>query len=113
MKARVKGDLTATVWKDKRDVNMLKNMHHPLADFWNEYGNAVKTAIAQDYNRHMGYDDKWLHDSCFTSRHNWKWKKAVFSFTSWTFQFWMVLFSSPPVAQNNYTWISNFSWSGT
>jgi hypothetical protein len=29
IKARVKADLTATVWKDKRNVNLLKNMHRP------------------------------------------------------------------------------------
>jgi hypothetical protein len=26
------GDLTATMWKDKRHVNMLTNVHHPPAE---------------------------------------------------------------------------------
>jgi hypothetical protein len=48
------------LWKDKRDMNLLTNMHHPPAEgnFSNEHGNALKPAIMQDYNRHTGYVDK-------------------------------------------------------
>jgi hypothetical protein len=60
-KTRVRGNLTAVVWKDKRDMNMLMNMHHPPAEgnFYDEHGNTLKSAIAQDYNRHMGYVDSY------------------------------------------------------
>jgi hypothetical protein len=53
MKNRVRGDLAATVWKDKKDVNML-NMHHPPTEgnFGDEYGNTLKPATLQDYNTH-------------------------------------------------------------
>jgi hypothetical protein len=51
---------TAKVWKDKRDVYMLTNIHNPPAEgnFCDESGNALKPAIVADYNRHMGYVDK-------------------------------------------------------
>jgi hypothetical protein len=32
IKAGVKGDLTGTVWKDKRNINLLINMHRPPAE---------------------------------------------------------------------------------
>jgi hypothetical protein len=56
IKTRVKGDLIASIWKDKRN-NMLMNMHHPPEEdnFCDDYGNALKPVIVQDYNRHMGY----------------------------------------------------------
>ena len=59
----MKSNLTAIVWKDKRNVNILTNMHSPpLEDnFCNEHGKAVKLAIIQDYYRHMGYVDKYDH----------------------------------------------------
>jgi hypothetical protein len=49
-KTKVKGDLTTVVWKDKGNVNMLTNMHHPSVDgnFSDEYVNALKPAILQD-----------------------------------------------------------------
>jgi hypothetical protein len=58
--ARTDGDLTAVVWKDKRDVHMLTNMHVSPAEgnFRDESGNALKPAIVEDYNQHMGYVDK-------------------------------------------------------
>jgi len=56
LKTKVKGNLTATVWKDKQNVNILTNLHSPpLEDnFCDEHGKAMKPAIIQDYNRHMG-----------------------------------------------------------
>jgi hypothetical protein len=39
---------------------MLTNMHNPSAEgnFSDEHGNAIKPAIVEDYNKHMGYVDK-------------------------------------------------------
>jgi hypothetical protein len=60
VKTKVKGNLTATVWKDKRIVNKLKNLYSPPMEdnFCDEHGKAMKPAIIQDCNRHMGYVDK-------------------------------------------------------
>jgi hypothetical protein len=56
MKTAVRGNLTAVVWKDKKDIKILMNMYHFPAEgnFCDEHGNALKPAILQDYNRHMG-----------------------------------------------------------
>jgi hypothetical protein len=82
VRTRVRGNLTAMIWKDKRHVNMLTNMHHPPAEgtFCDEHGNALKPVIIQDYNQHMGYVDK---SDCMTntssiSRQTWKWTKKLF-----------------------------------
>jgi hypothetical protein len=63
IRIRVRGDLTAMIWKDKRHVNMLTNMHHLPAEgnFCDEHGNTLKPVIIQDYNQHMGYVDKSNH----------------------------------------------------
>jgi hypothetical protein len=60
IKTRVKGDLTAVVWKDKQNLKTLANMYHPPAkdNFCNEYGNALKAAPVQDSSTHMEYADK-------------------------------------------------------
>src|SRR5215510_5163482 len=57
---RTIGDLTAVVWRDKRDVGMLTNIHVPPSNgnFCDEHGNVIKQAIVADYNHHMGYVDK-------------------------------------------------------
>jgi hypothetical protein len=41
------GDLAATVWKDKQNVNMLTNIHHTPAEstFCDEHGNTIKPEI--------------------------------------------------------------------
>jgi hypothetical protein len=54
IKTRIRGDLTAVVWKDKRNVNLLTNMHPTPAEvnFCNGHGNAVKPKIVQYYNKH-------------------------------------------------------------
>jgi hypothetical protein len=66
IRTRVSGNLTAMIWKDKRHVNMLINMHHPPAEgnFHDEHGNTSKSLIIQDYNQHMGYVDK---SDCMTN----------------------------------------------
>jgi hypothetical protein len=56
VKTKVKGKLTAIVWKDKQYVNILTNMYSPTLEdnFCAKHGKAVKLTITQDYNRHMG-----------------------------------------------------------
>jgi hypothetical protein len=63
IRTRVRGNLTVMIWKDKKHVNMLMNIHHPPAEgnFHVEHGNALKPVIIQDYNQHMGYVDKSDH----------------------------------------------------
>jgi hypothetical protein len=63
IKTRVRGNLRATVWKDKWDVNVLMNMHHPPVEgnFCDEHGNTLKPAIVQDCNGLMGYVDMSDH----------------------------------------------------
>jgi len=58
IRVRTKGDLTAVVWKDKRDVCLLINIHETReGNYRDEHGNAIKPAIVADYNRHMGHVD--------------------------------------------------------
>jgi len=51
LKTKVKGSLTAMVWKDKRNGHILANMHSmPLkGNFCDKHGKAVKPAIIQGY----------------------------------------------------------------
>ncbi|PNF17185.1 hypothetical protein B7P43_G06584 [Cryptotermes secundus] len=82
IRVRVRGDMTVLVWKDKRDVYMLTNMHAPPAEgnFCDEHRNAIKPAIVADYNMHMGYVDKAdrMTNSYSISRRTWKWTKKLF-----------------------------------
>ena len=59
VRVRIRGDLTAVVWKDKRDVCLLTNIHDQPREgnYHNEHGNARKPAIVADYNRHMEHVD--------------------------------------------------------
>jgi len=72
---KVKGNLTAIVWKDIRNVNILTNMHSsPLeGNFCDECGKAMKPAIMHDCTRH-GYIDKSarMTNSYSLSRQAWK-----------------------------------------
>jgi hypothetical protein len=67
-KARVLGDLTAILWK--QNVYILTNIHCPpeQGNVCDEYGNALKPEIVQDYNRHFWYVDCKLN-TYSTSRH--------------------------------------------
>jgi hypothetical protein len=82
LKTKVKGSWTAIVCKDKQNVNALKNLHSPPLEgnFCDEHGKAMKPAIIQDYNRHMGYVDKsdCMTNSYSISRQIWKWTKKLF-----------------------------------
>ncbi|PNF19047.1 hypothetical protein B7P43_G11709 [Cryptotermes secundus] len=82
IRVRVRQNLTALVWKDKRDVYMLTNMHSPPAEgsFCDEHGNAIKPAIVANYNKHMGYVDKAdrMANSYSICRRTWKWTNKLF-----------------------------------
>jgi hypothetical protein len=54
LETKVKSNLTATVWKDKQNVNKLKNLQSPKLEdnFCDEDGKAMKPAIIQDCNTH-------------------------------------------------------------
>jgi hypothetical protein len=56
---RVRGDMTILVWKDKRDIRMLNNIHVPQAEanIYDAHKNTTKPEIVADYNIHMGYVD--------------------------------------------------------
>jgi hypothetical protein len=56
LNTEVKGNLTAIVWKDKRNVNILMNVHSPC-NFCDECGKAVKLAMIWDCDRQVGYVD--------------------------------------------------------
>jgi hypothetical protein len=60
IRVRVRGDTTMLVWKDKRDVHMLTDIHASPAEgnFCDEHRDAMKPAIVADYNMHMRYVDK-------------------------------------------------------
>ena len=81
IRVRTRGDLSAVVWKDKRDVRLLTNIHDPPREgnYCDEHGNAIKPAIVADYNRHMGYADNTdrMANSYKTSRRTWKWTKKL------------------------------------
>jgi hypothetical protein len=57
IRTKVRDDLTALLWKGKRDVLMLTNMHPALKEgnYCDKYGNAIRPKIIEDYNQHMGY----------------------------------------------------------
>jgi hypothetical protein len=79
--SRVKGTLRAVCWKDKRDVYVLSNMHlPPVEGNFKAEGRAIKPAIIEEYNTHMGYVD--LSDRMANSynicRRTWKWTKKLF-----------------------------------
>jgi len=82
IRVRTRGDLTAVVWKDKRDVCLLTNIHDPPTEsnYRDEHGNAIKPAIVADYNRHMRHVDNSdrLANSYTASRQTWKWTKKLF-----------------------------------
>jgi hypothetical protein len=82
LKTKAKGNLTATVWKDKQNVNTMTSMHSPPLEgnFCNEHGKAMKPAIIQDCNRDTGYVAKsdCIMNSYSISRRTSKWTKKLF-----------------------------------
>ena len=57
-----RGDLTTILWRDRRNVCILTNIHDAPAEgkFCSSNGKAIKPQIVVDYNRHMGYVDKGI-----------------------------------------------------
>jgi hypothetical protein len=82
IRATTRGDLTAVVWRDKRDVCLLTNIHDPPTEgnYRDEHGNTIKQAIVADYNRHMGHVDNAdrMANSYTASRRTWVDKEALF-----------------------------------
>ena len=68
--------MTALVWKDKREVFMLSNMHHPIEN----QNNLEKPVIIENYNVHMGYVDlsDRMANSYTFGRKTLKWTKKLF-----------------------------------
>jgi hypothetical protein len=79
---RTTGDFTAILWKDKRDVFLLSNIHNapPEGNFCDNNGKAVKPQIVEDYSRHIGYVDKGdrMANSYSSCRRTLKWTKWFF-----------------------------------
>jgi len=79
---RTRADLTAILWRDKRDICMLMNIHNAPTegDLCNEGGKAIKLQIVMDYNHHTGYVDKIdrMANSYSISCHTFKWTKKLF-----------------------------------
>jgi hypothetical protein len=105
LKTKAKGNLTATVCKDKQNVNILTNVHSPPLEgnFCDEHGKAMKPAIIWDYNRHMGYTDKsdLMKNSYSISR--WTWKQQSYSSILCTLLFSTALTFLPLEVQNDHT----------
>jgi len=59
IRVRTRGDLTAVVWRDKRDMCLLTNIHDPPREgnYCDKHGNAIKPAIVAHYNRHIEHVD--------------------------------------------------------
>ena len=82
IRVRTRADLTAILWRDKRDICMLTNIHNGPAEgnFCTEGGKTIKPQIVVDYNNHMGYVDKGdrMANSYSISRRTFKWTKKLF-----------------------------------
>ena len=59
VRVRTRGDLTALVWKDRREVYMLTNMDPPPGEetFCEDSNHPVKPHLAEWYNQHVSYVD--------------------------------------------------------
>ena len=57
---RVRGNLRAVRWKDRRDVYILTNMHSPPVEgnFTDDSGHAINPRVVEDYNAYMEFVDK-------------------------------------------------------
>ena len=82
IKVRTRGDLTAILWRDRKEVHMLTNIHASPAEgnFRNERGKAVIPPIVADYKHHMRRlrKEKWKANHYSISRPSWKWTKKLF-----------------------------------
>jgi hypothetical protein len=57
LQLRTRGDFTAILWRDKRDVHILTDISDAPAEdnFCNNNGKAIKLQIVAEYNHHMDY----------------------------------------------------------
>jgi hypothetical protein len=89
------------------------NMHPPTMEgnFSDDHGKAMKPAIIQECNRHMGYVDESdrMTDYYCVSRWTWKRTKKLF-FQIWTLPFSTALSFVPLVFQNYYPDNSDRHW---
>ena len=73
---RTRGDLTAILWRNKRDVSILTNIHDAprKGNFCDNNGKAIKRQIVEGYTLHMGYVDKGerMANSYSIKRRSWK-----------------------------------------
>lgn len=55
-----RGDLTAILWRDKHDVQILTNIYDSSAEgnFCDNIGKTIKLQIVSDYTHRVGYVDK-------------------------------------------------------
>ena len=81
IRVQTRADLTAVMWRDKRDVCLLTNIHSSPAEgnFCNGGGKAIKLQIVIDYNQHVGYVYKGdrMANSYSISRRTFKWTKKI------------------------------------
>jgi len=79
IQVRSRGGLIAVVWRDKRGVCLLTNIHNTPTDYRDEHRNAIKPAIV-DYNHYMGHVDNAdkMANSYTASCRTWKWTKKLF-----------------------------------
>jgi len=74
------------VWKDKRDMCLLTNIHDPPREgnYCDEHGNAIKPAVVADYNRHMGHvDNADRMANSYTARHRSGQKNSFSTCQTW------------------------------
>ena len=75
-------DLTAMVWRDKREVCLLTNIHDQPRDgnYRDEHVKAIKPAILVDYNHHMRHFDNVdrMGNSYTANSRTWQWTKKLF-----------------------------------
>jgi hypothetical protein len=79
---RTRADFTTILWREKRDLCMLSNIHNTPAEsnFCTERVKATKPQTVMDYKHHMGYVDKVdrMANSYSISRRTFKWAKKLF-----------------------------------
>jgi hypothetical protein len=105
-KMKLKGNLTAIVWKDKQNVNIQMDIHSPPLEvnFCDKHRKAVKPAIIQDYL------DTWDMWKILTTLRNLTLSahRLGNGHRSYSSIFWILPFSTalsflPPVVQNYHT----------
>jgi hypothetical protein len=79
---RVRRNLRAVRWKDRRYVHILKNIHVPPVEgnFTYESGHTIKPRVVDDYNAYMVFVDKSdrMVNSYGIARRTWNWTKKLF-----------------------------------